>query len=508
MAEITKRFFEVTALDNVNFDLKRGEIHALVGENGAGKSTLMKILSGSYSSSSYDGTIEVEGRRTNMLTTRDAEEAGIEMIYQEISLNAELSVAENIFLGRLPRAGKSFFIDWRQTNQLAHEALATVGLSVSPTGMVGQLSTSQQQMVAIAKALYRNPRILVLDEPTSALTDHEASILKKLITELKEKGISSIYISHRLDEVFEIADRVTVLRDGKLISTVDRERIDPDRIVEDMVGRKVETFFPKITVPIGDVALRVENLRVPSRIPGKYAVDGVSFDVRRGEILGLGGLVGSGRSEILNAIMGWYPSTVDRIEVQGSPVNIRSPQDSVKAKLGLVTEDRFASGLVSSINIRSNVSIASLSKISKHSFIQMAKERRQVNAKVSQLELKASSIEANITTLSGGNQQKVVLAKWLMTDVEVLLLDEPTRGIDVGAKVEVYNIIGELARQGVAVVLVTSDLPELLAMVDRCIVIRDGKAVKEFSGGEMTENSFMNYATGAHTATAQQMVEA
>lgn len=497
MSGVTKKFFSVVALDDVSFDLKKGEIHALCGENGAGKSTLMKVLSGSYPEASYDGQIKVNGRDAHFKNPRDSEGAGIEMIYQEVSLNPSLSVAENIFLGRLPSKGGGLFVDWSETNNLARQALDTVGLEVDPKQLVALLSTSQQQMVAIAKALFRNPKILVLDEPTSAITEHEAAILKKLIINLKDKGISSVYISHKLNEVFEIADRVTVLRDGKVVSTTDRANLDQSKVVEDMVGRKIDTFFPKTDLPIGEVALEVENLHVPSRIPGKFVVNGISFEVRKGEILGLGGLVGSGRSETLNAIMGWYPATNDGLRIQGKQIEIRTPKDAVAAKMGLVTEDRWASGLVHSMTIRNNVSVASLKKITKYSFLQETKERRIVQDLVGKLNLKAESIEDNVTTLSGGNQQKVVLAKWLMTDVEILLLDEPTRGIDVGAKIEVYNIITELARKGVAIVLVTSELPELLAMVDRCLVIRDGKVVKEFERGEINERTFMHHASGA-----------
>lgn len=497
MTGITKRFRGVTAVSDVNFDLSAGEIHALCGENGAGKSTLMKILSGSYPASSYDGTIHVNGARVEFHTTRDAEAAGIEMIYQEISLNPELSVSENIFLGRLPTFPGTPLVDWRAMHGKAADALAAIGLDVDPRRTIRYLSTSQQQMIAIAKALTRNPKILVLDEPTSALTDREATTLKELIRSLGRNGTSSIYISHKLDEVFEIADRVTVLRDGKVVSTVPRSDVSPQRVVEDMVGRKLESLYPKEIVPKGAIALRVENLSVASHIPGKRAVDGVSFEVARGEILGLGGLVGSGRSEIVSAIMGVKPRLSGRIMVHGKDVDIRSPRDAVRARIGLVTEDRRASGLVQTIDVAKNVSLASLRKIRNSVFLDRAREQSIVGELIEKLALKPRSTTSDVTTLSGGNQQKVVLAKWLMTDVEILLLDEPTRGIDVGAKAEIYGIIVELARNGVAIILISSELPELIAMMDRCLVLRDGRLVHEFNRDTITENGLMHYATGA-----------
>ena len=496
MKSITKRFYAVTALRGVSLDLRRGEVHALVGENGAGKSTLMKILSGSYPFHSYEGEIQIDGQPARFLATQDAERAGIEMIYQEISLNPELSVAENIFLGKLPRRRLSWFIDWKRTQALAREALAQVGLDVPAGQAVRLLSTSQQQMISIAKALYRRPRILVLDEPTSALTDKETDTLMRIIQGLRDQGISCIYISHKLEEVFNIADCITVLRDGSVISTTPRAQVVAARVVEDMVGRKIEMMYPKVRVPIGVEVLRVEGLTVPSRLPGRNIVQDLSFSLRAGEILGLGGLVGSGRSEVANAIFGSRRGSAGRIFLDGRPVELRSPRDAIRYRLGLLTEDRRVSGFVGTMSIRENVSLASFRKIFGRLFIRRGVERQQVESLSGQLNIKTSSIETNVLTLSGGNQQKVVLAKWLMTDVRVLFLDEPTRGIDVGAKVEVYNLMSELARKGVAIVMISSELPELLAMCDRFIVLYGGAIRGRFDREEVTEHKFMSAATG------------
>jgi ABC-type sugar transport system ATPase subunit len=496
MQGITKRFYAVTALKEVNLDLRRGEVHALVGENGAGKSTLMKILSGSYPFHSFEGEVQIEGRPARFTSTRDAEQAGIEMIYQEISLNPELSVAENIFLGKLPRRAWSWFIDWKKTHALAREALAQVGLEVPTAQAVRLLSTSQQQMISIAKALYRRPRILVLDEPTSALTDRETETLMRILQGLRGEGISCIYISHKLEEVFNIADRITVLRDGSVISTTPRAEVVAARVVEDMVGRKIEMMYPKVRLPIGREVLRVENLSVPSRIPGRNIVQDLSFSLRAGEILGLGGLVGSGRSEVLNAIFGSYRRTGGRFFLDGQPVALSSPRDAIRCRLGLLTEDRRVSGFVGTMSIRENVSLASFRKIFGPLFLRRGAERREVQTLSGQLNIKTPSIETNVLTLSGGNQQKVVLAKWLMTEVRVLFLDEPTRGIDVGAKVEVYNLMTELARKGVAIVMISSELPELLAMCDRFLVLYGGAIRGRFGREEVSEHKFMSAATG------------
>jgi D-xylose transport system ATP-binding protein len=498
MQDITKRFFSVTALDTVSIDLARGEVHALVGENGAGKSTLMKILSGSYPSSAYEGEVEINGKKVSFASTHDAEQAGIQMIYQEISLNPDLSVGENVFLGNLPRRAIPWFVNWKKTHALTVEALARVGLDVNPREVVRRLSTSQQQLICIAKALYRHPHILVLDEPTSALTETETQTLMGIIGRLRTEGISCIYISHKLDEVFGIADRITVLRDGHVISTTSRAAVHPERIIEDMVGRKIETMYPKVKLPLGAERLRVEHFTVASRIPGKNIVEDVSFDVHAGEILGLGGLVGSGRSELVNAVFGASGRVSGDVFIDGTPVTIASPEDAVRHRVGLLTEDRRATGFVGTMNIRENTTLASFSKIFGRLFIRRGAEREYAQSYFRQLNVRAPGVETSILSLSGGNQQKVVLAKWLMTDVRVLFLDEPTRGIDVGAKVEIYSIMTELARNGVAIVMISSELPELLAMCDRFVVLAKGRANATFTCEEISDSLFMKAATGMY----------
>jgi ABC-type sugar transport system ATPase subunit len=496
MENITKRFVAVTALDDVSMDLLKGEILAVVGENGAGKSTLMKILSGSYSSGSYEGTIKIHDRPVTFNSTRDAEHEGIEMIYQEISLHADLSIAENIFLGNLPRRKLKGFVDTKKMISLSREAMSLVGLDVDVLEPVGRLSTSQQQLVSIAKALYRKPKVLVLDEPTSALTLTETDSLMAILKSLRDQGISCVYISHKLDEVFEIADRLMILRDGKVISVYPREEIKAGRVIEDMVGRKIENMYPKSSIPLGEELLRVENITIPSRVPFKYLLEDVSFTLREGEILGLGGLVGAGRSELVNAIFGSDPRVTGTVHMQGGVVADGSPETAIKLGLGLVTEDRKKSGFVGPMNLRENISLASLEAIKGSMFIRKSRERTLTQEQFDKLRIRAPGIETNIMNLSGGNQQKVVMAKWLMADAKVLILDEPTRGIDVGAKVEIYKLMDELVRQGAGIIMISSELPELIAMCDRFIVLYKGRVRGEFSREEITEQLYMQAATG------------
>lgn len=496
MKNISKKFITILALNNVNFNLFEGEIHALVGENGAGKSTLMRILSGSYSNQTYEGDIEMRGIKKNFLTTDDSERAGIEMIYQEISLHLDLTVAENIFLGRLPKK-KIGSIDWKKTYQEAKKALNLVGLNVNTHMLVRGLNTSQKQLICIAKALFRNPKILVLDEPTSALTEREAENLMKIILNLKKQGISCVYISHKLDEVFTIADRVTVLRDGSVISTYLNSEIVPDKIIENMVGREITQMYPKVQVPIGDEILRIKEFTVAVNSSNrKNIIENISFSVCSGEILGIGGLVGSGRSELVNAIFGSIPRKIGKVFYKGKEIKIKSPIDAINHHISLVTEDRQANGFVGSMSIRENTTLASLKRIFGKLFLKKNYEIEIVENITKQLSIKAPSIETNVLHLSGGNQQKVVLSKWLLKDVKVLILDEPTRGIDIGAKVEIYNIMTQLVSKGVAIIMISSELPELFAMCDRFIILCKGSISGEFSREEITEEKMMKAATG------------
>ncbi len=495
MKSITKRFYSVTALEDVSIDLFEGEILALVGENGAGKSTLMKILSGSYPHTSYDGGIYINGEKANFMHTYDAERAGVEMIYQEISLMGDLTVAENILVGRLPHSKAKGFVDWKKARGMAREALDMIGLDISPDEIVRRLSTSQMQMLSIVKAIYRKPKILVLDEPTSALTEKESHVLMDILKKLKTQGISCIYISHKLDEVFSLTDRIMVLRDGKVVSTYTRDVLVPEKVIEDMVGRKVESMYPKADVKIGEEALRIENFVVPSRIPGRNVVDGMSLSVRKGEILGLGGLVGAGRSELAGAIFGSLAKTGGDIYIDGKQVDIKAPTDAISYKMALLTEDRRVSGFVGTMTIRENISLASFDKISRNGLLNKKAEVAETQAQFDALNVKAPGIETNILNLSGGNQQKVVLAKWLMNGAKILFLDEPTRGIDIGAKVEIYSLMAELVKKGAAIVLISSELPEFLAMCDRFVIMSEGKPSGEFSRDEFDEKAFIKAAT-------------
>jgi ABC-type sugar transport system ATPase subunit len=496
MERITKTFGPVIALNNVDIELFEGETLALVGENGAGKSTLMKILSGDYASSSYAGDIELDGRKVHFRSTHDAEREGIEMIYQEISLIPHLSVAENIFLGNLPRKRIPCFVSMKTARQLSREALSYVGLNVGPDQAVNALSTSQQQLISIAKALYRKPKILVLDEPTSALTETETQNLKNIIKSLKQRNISCIYISHKLAEVFDIADRVMILRDGKVISTYNKQEIVPEKVIEDIVGRKIDKMYPKVNARIGKEVLRIESFTVPSKISSKNIVENISFSVNAGEILGLGGLVGSGRSELVNAIFGSKDKSSGRIFIAGKEVTLNGPLDAIGNGLALLTEDRRISGFVPTMNIRENISLASFKTIFRRMLVRRSLEQEHVKRYSKLLNIRAPSVETNIMKLSGGNQQKVVLAKWLMTGPKVLFLDEPTRGIDVGSKVEIYGIMSDLVASGVAIVMISSELPELIAMSDRLIILAAGKIGGEFAKGELTQENLMKVAAG------------
>jgi D-xylose transport system ATP-binding protein len=495
MKNITKRFYAVRALDNVSIDLHPGEILALVGENGAGKSTLMKILSGSYPHTSYEGDIFIDGEKQNFSHTYDAKKAGIEMIYQEISLMGDLSVTENILMGKLPETKVKGIVDWKRARKMAQEALDIIAFKIDPDEIVKRLSTSQMQMLSIAKAVYQNPRILVLDEPTSALTENETRELMHILETLKAKNIGCIYISHKLDEVFACMDRVIVLRDGKAISTYLKSNLDPSKVIEDMVGRKVDTMYPKAEVKPGKEVLRVENFVVPSKIPGRNVVSGVSFSVKEGEVVGLGGLVGAGRSELVNAIFGAIPKTEGALYIDGNKVSIDKPLDAIKYKMGLLTEDRRVSGFVGPMTVRENISLASFKKISSRGLLNYKSEKNQTGEQFKSLNVKAPGIETNIMNLSGGNQQKVVLAKWLMSEAKILFLDEPTRGIDIGAKVEIYNLMQSLVQRGAAIVLISSELPEFLALCDRFVIMYEGKPKGEFLRGEFDEKTFVRAAT-------------
>lgn len=491
---ITKKFGPVTVFHDVNLELYKGEVLALVGENGAGKSTLMNVLGGVYPTGEYEGEIFVEGKLCRFRSERESKNAGIEMIHQEISLHLELTVAENIFLGNL--SNHAGIVNWKDVYHEAQEYLDMVKLDVPPRERVRNLSTSQQQLLSIAKALACHPKILLFDEPTSALTETDAANLMDIIRKLAKEGISCIYISHRLEEIMELADRVAVLRDGKLISVRNKEDVTVEQIIEDMVGRKLDEMYPKQKVSIGEVEFSVKNLTVPHPyVLNRNIVEDVEFSVSRGEILGISGLVGAGRSETVNAIFGSMKRTSGAVYLEGKEIQIKKPLDAIRQGIGLVTEDRKRSGIIAPMCLRENMTIASLEAVSEKGIFNRKKEKSLAEEYYGKLRVKAEGIEDNIMNLSGGNQQKIVLSKWLMKDIKVLFLDEPTRGVDVGAKVEIYNIITELARKGVAVVMISSELPELLGMCDRILVLGRGKLWGNIKREDFSQERIMRAAT-------------
>ena len=496
MKSITKMFPGVRALDGVSFDLNGGEIHALVGENGAGKSTLIKILAGVYPHPEYGGEIFLDGSERRFVNVRDSEKAGIAVIYQELSLVKDLSVAENIFLGREPR--RFGIINWEELYSRAQKLLDDLHLSIDPLTPVRNLGIGQQQLVEIAKALSQEARIVVLDEPTAALTEGEVETLFGILNKLRSRGVAMIYISHKLDEVFRISDRITVLRDGRTISTDPTADLDEARVIAKMVGREVGQIFPEAKHERGDVIFEARNVTVedPS-VPGKLLVDRVGFTARKAEVLGIAGLMGSGRSELLMALFGAHPGRRSaEILVDGKPVQINQPSDAIKHGIGFVTEDRKRYGLILDQTILRNMTLAGLRRLSGRFVTDEDAEAAAGERASRDLRIKATSVFTIAGTLSGGNQQKVVLAKWLLTNPRVLFLDEPTRGIDVGAKQEIYAQINKLAESGLAIVLVSSELPEVLGLSDRVIVLHEGRVTGEFTRNEATPEAVMSCATG------------
>lgn len=496
MHEISKEFPGVKALDGVTFDLYKGEFHALVGENGAGKSTLMKVLSGVYPYGTYGGDIIVEGKARQFQNIRQAEEAGIAIIFQELSLVKELTVAENIFLGREP----STFgvINWSEVYSNSAKLLEDLNLPLDPRTVVGNLGIGQQQLVEIAKALSHNAKILVLDEPTAALTESEVETLFTILRGLKGRGVGMIYISHKLGEVFEMSDRITVLRDGRTVGTEKTSALDKNKVISLMVGREVGDIFPERTHEFGETALEVRGLTAyDPDVPGKKLVDNVSFTVHKGEVLGIAGLMGAGRSEALMSVFGaWRGRHSGEIFVEGKRTDIRSPADAIANGIGFVTEDRKRFGLILDQTILDNSTLAGLKRISGTFLTHRSRETVATKKVMKSLRVKANSPLTVTGTLSGGNQQKVVLGKWLLTEPKVLFLDEPTRGIDVGAKQEIYAEINELAAAGVAIIMVSSELPEILGLSDRILVLHEGRMTGEFLRSEATPEKVMASATG------------
>lgn len=485
MTGISKSFPGIRALSTVDFDVEAGEVHAVVGENGAGKSTLMKVLAGVYQPD--DGTIELDGVAVRLSDPIEARRRGIGMVYQELNLVPDLTVAENILLGSTP--SRFGLVDRRALREQARAVLDELDARIHTDDLVGSLTVSQQQIVEIAKVYAARPRIVVLDEPTSSLSEHETQSLFRIIGRMTEAGLAVIYISHRLREVLDISQRVTVLRDGRLVDTRPTSGISAAEMIRLMVGRDLTEVFPKREVEIGEVALSVTGL---SRA-GEF--DDISLTVRSGEILGLAGLVGAGRTEVARAIFGLDNRDAGLIEIDGTVVNIRGPRDAVRAGIAYVPEDRKRDGIVPQLSIKDNISLAVLDRVSAAGWIRPNAERTLARQKADELTVTPPAITPRVDTLSGGNQQKVVFAKWLAAGPRVLILDEPTRGVDVGAKADIHTIIGELAARGTAIVLISSELPEVLAVSDRILVLHDGRISAELPRGA-SEQEVMHAATG------------
>ena len=496
MKNVTKRFPGVVALKNVSIDVREGEILAICGENGAGKSTLMRVLSGSYTNRDYEGEIWIDGKPVAFTSVAVATHQGIEMVYQEMNMMLDASIAENVFVGNLPGTGG--FVDYKTLYADTQAILDEIGLAMDPRDKVRYMNSGQMQLLAIMRAMSKNPRIMVLDEPTSALTDEQVDLLMANMENLRKKGVSQLFITHKLDEIYRIADRVVVMRDGESVATWDVKDVGQDALVEAMVGRKIENLYPKSHAQLGDEVLRVENLTVPHpTIKEKNIVEDIGFSLRQGEILGVGGLVGAGRSEVLGALFGQITKGVSKkVTLFGKPVDIRRPGDAIRAGLGFVTEERKRSGFVWVLSVRENLTLASLKELPCRYFIDKKTEKARATEVFGKLRVKAPSIETIIVNLSGGNQQKVVLGKWLLKNPRILLIDEPTKGIDVGAKAEIYNIMNELTRAGVSIIMVSSDMPELVSMSDRCIVLSGGKITGEFTGEAITQDNVMRAAIG------------
>jgi D-xylose transport system ATP-binding protein len=495
MREISKSFPGVRALDRVSFDLRAGEIHALVGENGAGKSTLMKVLGGVYPHGTHEGDILVDGEVRRFAGVRDAEAAGIAVVHQELSLVQELSIGENILLGREPR--RFGIVKWEELYSRAQRVLERLRLSLDAHVPLGHLGIGQQHLVEIAKALSREARILILDEPTAALTETEAEILFGILDDLRKSGAGIVYISHKLDEVFRLADRITVLRDGRSVSTDPASALDKTAVISRMVGREVTELFPSVDRTPGEVVFEARGITVEDpNVPGKMLVQNVSFQVRRGEVLGVAGLVGAGRSDLLMAMFGAHPGTTGgEIRAGDETLKLTGPASAIAHGIGFVTEDRKRFGLLLDQTLVDNMTLARLG-LRGGLFTHPAAETAASEKSMKELRIKAPSVFVEAMTLSGGNQQKVVLSKWLLTDPKILFLDEPTRGIDVGAKQEIYAQINRLAGEGLAIVLVSSELPEVLALSDRILVLHEGRVTGELSRAEATAEKVMALATG------------
>lgn len=497
MANITKEFPGVKALDDVTFKVEEGQILFLVGENGAGKSTLMKVLSGVWPYGSYTGQVIIDGEVQQYKTIKDSEKAGLAIIYQELALIPELSVYENIYLGHEIKNANGT-INWNETIVQAKKQLERVGLDVDPSTKVKDLGTGKQQLIEIAKALSKNVRILILDEPTSSLNEDDSENLLNLILELKKQGVICIMISHKLKEVLAIADKVTVLRDGKTVASLDKSELSEEVIIKHMVGREIKNIYPKREhIAIGDVAFEVKDWKVYDYNVSRQLLKGINLTVRKGEILGLAGLMGAGRTEFALSVFG-NPRNYKvegKVFKDGKEVNYAKPKDAIADGFAYVSEDRKGDGLILDQDIKQNITLASLRELSKNFVIDKNREIIESEKYRKDLHIKTPSIDVKVSTLSGGNQQKVSLAKWMMTKPDILILDEPTRGIDVGAKFEIYTLMNQLVEQGMSIIMISSELPEVLGMSDRICVVSGGVIAGEMSGSEATQEKIMKLCT-------------
>ena len=487
MKGIDKSFGTNQVLKNVEFSLRDGEIHALMGENGSGKSTMMKILTGVYTRDA--GKVFVDGKEVVYNNPQEAEKAGIVFIYQELNVLFDMTVEENMFMGK-EIVGPFGICDKAAMRKQAQDVMDKLGVNIPVDAVMSDLSVGQQQMVEIAKALMVDAKVLIMDEPTAALTQSETRTLFEVVKGLRAKGVSIVYISHRMEELFELCDRISILRDGEYVGTRDMKTVTMEEIVQMMIGREIGERFPKREHKIGEEIFRVENLNHP-----KLFKD-VNFNVRAGEVLGVAGLMGAGRTEIMHAIFGNMPNVTGKVFIDGKEVSIANPRQAIQAGIGFITEDRKVEGLLLEKSICENIEIANLDRISESNVVSFAKSNELAQAGIDDFKIRCFGTDHECVNLSGGNQQKVVLAKWIYTNPKILILDEPTRGVDIGAKKEIYNVINDMAAKGVAVIMVSSELPEVLGMADRVMVIHDGQVAGIIDGAEADQQKVMTLATG------------
>jgi ribose transport system ATP-binding protein len=490
MKGISKSFSGNKVLDHVDFQLLPSEVHALMSENGAGKSTLIKILTGIYERN--EGTVLVKGKEVHFHNPKEAEQSGIAVIHQELNIIPELTVYENMFLGKELTVGRFGFTKDKEMKKKTKEYLNRLGIEIDPNMEAGKLSVGQQQMIEIARAVAANTEVLIMDEPTAALTDREIEALFKVISSLKKQGVGIIYVSHRMEEIFQICDRISVLRDGQFIDVKEVAKTNFDEIVKLMVGRQLGDRFPERDTKIGQERFRVEN------VTSKGSFENIHFSVNQGEIIGIAGLMGAGRTEIMQAIFGYRHLDAGKLYIDGKEVTIKNPHDAIKAGIAFVTEDRKSQGLILDLSVRENFSITNLDKISAKGLISSQKEVSMVDEMIEKLRVKTSGRELSVKSLSGGNQQKIVIGKWLGMNPKILILDEPTRGVDVGAKKEIYQLINDLTKQGVSIIMVSSELPEILGMSDRILVIHEGKLAGVLDKSDASQEKIMQFATGGN----------